>query len=135
MVGVLLLALTSLQTTNAQQYEECIIDDYDVNNFIVTEAQKATASSNLPVVFNVAFWQINDPNRYYPEPITEHKVLTVIAEMNKVYNQIGIFLKYRGLHEFNSPTNVINRQWIYDPDEDGYDGNASQETIILKDNE
>jgi hypothetical protein len=102
----------------AQDNQECIVNIDDPSHFIVTPEQIANAASSLPVVFNMAFWQINDKDGNYQEPLTEGYVLTVIANMNMVYNEFGIFFKYRGLQEFNSPPDVIH-EINFDSDGDG----------------
>ncbi|MGJ8665596.1 MAG: hypothetical protein ACSHW7_04465 [Patiriisocius sp.] len=125
----MLLVVLTAQVSNAQDSEECIIENYNPANFIVTPAQIAAAANELPVVFNVAFWQVNDSSGYYPDPISENHVLTVIANMNIAFNDIGIYFKYRGLNELNSPANVVNRQWI---DSDG-DGDSECTTLPSND--
>jgi len=119
----------------AQDNQECIVNIDDPNHFIVTPEQIANAASSLPVVFNIAFWQINDEHGYYEDtPLTQEHMLTVIANMNMVYNEFGIFFKYRGLREFNSPQLIDNLDVGLYKIEKQYKDNAKQETVIIKGN-
>ena len=55
-----------------------------------------------PVVFNIYFWQVNDPNGGFDVPLIEHTVLTAVANLNIAFNPYNIFFKYRGFDEFDS---------------------------------
>ena len=57
-----------------------------------------------PVVYNIYFWQVNDPNGGFDDPLTQNTVLTAVANLNIEYNQYNIFFKYRGFGAFNSDT-------------------------------
>ena len=127
--GIFAMLLFFFNFLTAQDNQECIVNIDDPNHFIVTPEQIANAASSLPVVFNMAFWQINDEHGNYQEPLTEGYVLTAIANMNMVYNEFGIFFKYRGLQEINSPPNVVHELYDYGisdcvtlpgPDPDGF---------------
>jgi len=59
--SIIILFLFFFNFLTAQEYEDCVIIDYDPNDFIVTEAEKAAASDLLPVVFNVAFGKSTIP--------------------------------------------------------------------------
>jgi hypothetical protein len=67
-----------------------------------------------PKVFNIYFWQINDSNGNYGDNInvlTEEKVLEAVANYNITFNKYKIFFKYKGFGQFNSPPNVIPREY------------------------
>lgn len=72
------------------------------------------------VVFNIYFWQVNDPFGDFNNPnytdITEYMVLTAVANLNIAYNPYDIYFKYRGFGEMDSPLNVENIQ----PNENGF---------------
>ena len=56
-----------------------------------------------PIVFNIKFWGINRPNGHNDFPNRAHDVLEGVANLNILYNQFGIYFKYRGDEEIDSP--------------------------------
>ncbi len=66
-------------------------------------ANAATLDDCEPIVLNVKFWGIMHPDgvNYYPN--RAHDVLEGIANLNILFNQFGIFFKYRGYEEIVSP--------------------------------
>ncbi len=101
--GVLSLFITSL--SNAQIYEECIVIDeegpYSEEGYTYS-ADSQYASSFSPIVFNLRFWKILDPNGNVPTGainITEEDALKAVQTLNIEYNKINIFFKYLGLDE------------------------------------
>lgn len=69
-----------------------------------------------PIVFNIKFWGINRPNGQNDFPNRAHDVLEGVANLNILYNQFGIYFKYRGFEEIDSPVVIIN----HIPDPNGY---------------
>ena len=65
-----------------------------------------------PIVLNIYFWGINRPNGQNDFPNRADDVLCGVANLNILYNEFGIYFKYRGFEEIDSPT-LPN-------DEDGY---------------
>ncbi|WP_111843106.1 zinc metalloprotease [Aequorivita antarctica] len=55
------------------------------------------------IVFNVRFWGVNYPNGVNDFLNRANDVLQGIANLNILYNQFGIYFKYRGFEEFDSP--------------------------------
>lgn len=56
-----------------------------------------------PIVFNLKFWGINRPNGDNDFPNRAQDALQGVANLNILYNQFGIYFKYIGYEEFNSP--------------------------------
>src|SRR5690554_2278472 len=56
-----------------------------------------------PIVLNIKFWGINRPNGVNAFPNRNHDALQAVANLNIAYNQFGIYFKYRGYEEFDSP--------------------------------
>ncbi|WP_417370230.1 hypothetical protein [Flavobacterium beibuense] len=54
-------------------------------------------------VFNIRFWGVNYPNGINDYPNRAHDVLEGLANLNILYNQFGIYFKFRGFEEFDSP--------------------------------
>ena len=74
-----------------------------------------------PIVFNVSFWKVNDPNGNYIDPdgrFSENALLESIATLNTNFNKFNIFFKYRGFDEFNSPADVMQTDTYIDENGD-----------------
>src|SRR5690554_6774618 len=73
-----------------------------------------------PVVFNLKFWGINRPNGDNDFPNRAHDALQGVANLNVLYNQFGIYFKYVGYEEFDSPElpNDPNGYYILEEKED-----------------
>ncbi|MEX0996132.1 MAG: hypothetical protein WDZ45_03695 [Flavobacteriaceae bacterium] len=57
-----------------------------------------------PVVVNIFYWQINDPEgNAGSQALNEQSVLESIQFINIYYNPFGVYFKYRGWDQFNSP--------------------------------
>lgn len=55
------------------------------------------------VVLNIKFWGVNYPNGINDFPNRAHDALQAVANLNIAYNRFGIYFKYRGYEEFDSP--------------------------------
>lgn len=72
-------------------------------------------NSMEPVVINIFYWQINDPNGTAgSQALNEQKVLESIQYINLFYNPIGVYFKYLGWDSFNSPEVPVWKQYNYD---------------------
>jgi hypothetical protein len=79
-------------------------------------------------VFNVYFWQVREPDGSYPVNFNERILLEGVAELNKSFNYLNIFFKYRGYDGFNSPSGITEKLWnpvtqscdVLGPDPDGW---------------
>lgn len=79
-------------------------------------------------VFNVYFWQVREPDGSYPVDFNERILLEGVAELNKNFNYLNIFFKYRGYDGFDSPSGIIEEIWnpvtrscdVLGPDPDGW---------------
>lgn len=58
-----------------------------------------------PVVINIYFWGIRDPNGNSNNPLTTTKALEAVQYLNIEFNPYNIFFKYRGMENFNSAPN------------------------------
>lgn len=68
-----------------------------------------------PAVINVYFWKINDKDgNGHVNELTEQRALEGIQHLNINFNPAGIFFKYRGMGSFNSPPDVIYKQFNYE---------------------
>lgn len=112
---------------SAQEADFCATpsDLYEGDQFIFSNSVDTEFLNNLqPVVLNIFFWQVRDPNGdYYDTEFKEDDLLAGVAFLNQTFNRANIFFKYRGYDGFNSPNNVPIT--IY---EDG-DGNGVQECV------
>lgn len=63
----------------------------------------STLINCVPKVFNIKFWGIMHPDGNDYNPTRAHDVLEGIANLNILYNQFGIYFKYRGYEEIESP--------------------------------
>jgi hypothetical protein len=67
-----------------------------------------------PVVLNIFFWQIKEPDGSYGGAVfSENKLLESVAQLNIEYNPFNIFFKYRGYDSIISPANLplVNYVW------------------------
>lgn len=94
---------------------------YDPTEPRLVEIPYATIDQNVtrqsfhddpPLVLKVHFWDVNDGSGNNPHPLTEQQVLNEIAELNKNYNDLNIFLKYDGMTSFNAED-----YYIFDSDQ------------------
>jgi hypothetical protein len=60
------------------------------------------------IVFNIYFWSINPQFGTSANPFEVDEALEVVAGLNKVYNPLNIFFKYRGLGEYSSAQHYIS---------------------------
>lgn len=65
------------------------------------------------IVLNVKFWGVNYPNGNNDFPNRAHDALQGIANLNILYNQFGIYFKFRGYEEFDSPVIVGDSTGYY----------------------
>ncbi len=97
---VSVLALSTFTVTaqfpNVCAYED---DDSSVSSFDVYS--RSTDPNYLaqfdPVVFNIFFWEVlPETESPGPVPLTEAHCLESVSQLNRVYNEFGIFFKYIG---------------------------------------
>lgn len=75
--------------------------------------QPPTLDGLEPLVLNVYFWKVNDPNGNYGGiNFSEDKFLEAIASANRMYNASNIFFKYRGYEDIDSPSNVYLEPYL-----------------------
>lgn len=116
-IFILLIMITGQNFTIAQVAdEECYVTTDQLFTPQVVPHSASIDPNDLDnydtVVFNIYFWQVNDPNGdfnnpYYPE-ITENLALEAVANLNIAFNSYDIFFKYRGVGEMDSPVDVPN---------------------------
>ena len=63
-------------------------------------------------VFKIYFWSINPQFGTSANPFEVDEALEVVAELNKVYNPLNIFFKYRGVGEYSSAQHYITNDGI-----------------------
>ncbi|WP_339698865.1 hypothetical protein [uncultured Marixanthomonas sp.] len=80
--------------------EDTTLDPANVYSY---SADPATLDDCQPIVVNIFFWGVNRPNGQNDYPEREHTTLEAVANLNIVYNEFGIYFKYRGYEEFDSP--------------------------------
>lgn len=109
---------------NAQNYGvECATPDSTVSDpagVYTYSTDPADLVSLEPVVYNVFFWGIHkivDGQEYTDFPEHLNDFLTAVANLNREYNEFGIFFKYKGYDTFITPTAQQN-ETLYD--ETGY---------------
>lgn len=57
-----------------------------------------------PIVLNVKIWGVNRPDGTNNRPNRPNDALQAVANLNILFNEFGIYFKYRGYEEFSSPT-------------------------------
>ncbi|GAB5401758.1 MAG: hypothetical protein Aureis2KO_33430 [Aureisphaera sp.] len=90
----------------AQTPDECFFvaptgpDPNDVYSYDVDENSLTDFD---PIVFNIFFWGMNDLNG---DPgwiaLSEEHCLTSVSHLNRVFNEFGIYFKYKGMDTFNT---------------------------------
>lgn len=99
----------------AQDSDSCVFDEGEVPEFneITSVIFDVNPINTIePIVLNVFFWKVNDPNgNYNPggnpnNEFTEYKVLEAVSHLNQTYNEFNIFFKYIGYDSFDSPPNT-----------------------------
>ncbi|MEZ4875248.1 MAG: hypothetical protein R2793_07335 [Flavobacteriaceae bacterium] len=102
--------LTSMRAQ--QHFEDCGADYVNDLNGTITVTPPYSGSIDPayletfePIVFNIFFWQVNDPNGQFDNPLTQYDVLTAVANLNKAYNDFNVFFKYRGFDTLDSAPN------------------------------
>ena len=91
----------------------------DPQNIYSYATDLATLNNCEPVVLNVKIWGVNRPDGHNDFPNRLHDALQGIANLNILYNQFGIYFKFRGFEEFDSPE-VTQPLPNGDPDTNGY---------------
>lgn len=92
---------------NAQQTNpECVVIENNQTDPVGTfsySTDMETLNNCDPIVFNVKFWGIKHPdgNVYFPNRY--HDALQSIANLNILYNKFGIYFKFRGYDDIQSP--------------------------------
>lgn len=65
-----------------------------------------------PVVVNIFYWQINDSNgNSGSQALSEQRVLESVQYLNIFYNPIGVYFKYQGWDNFDSPSIAIRKKF------------------------
>lgn len=91
---------------SAQQVNlECVVieNGTDPNGIYSYSTDLASLENCEPIVLNVKFWGVNYPNGVNDFPNRPNDALKAIANLNILYNQFGIYFKFRGYDAFNSP--------------------------------
>ena len=92
-ITLLLLCLPSLLF--AQIDWECATPDDPVQNPTIIHSgsiDPALYENGEPLVLNVKYWKVNDPNGDFYVDFTEDHLLEGIAHLNRTYNPFNIFL-------------------------------------------
>lgn len=109
-VWVMLFALTSVNIYAQGENFICGTEETTIPGSFIAHSYSidpTTLDDYDPIVFNISYWQVNDPNGgYNGAELTEQMVLKAVADLNLSYNQFKIFFKYKGLSSFNSPPDV-----------------------------
>ena len=89
---------------------ESLYNDENSNNYTYSIDSSIYQNAD-PIVFNVYFWQVREPDGTYVADFNQTILLEGIAELNKTFNEFNIFFKYRGFDGFDSPTGIIEEIW------------------------
>lgn len=113
------MALASTCFIHAQDYQDiCATPDPTVPDnspYYSNSTDFNVLQAIEPAVINVRFWKVNAPNGYHGEnPLTEQIALETIQYLNINFNPIGIYFKYRGLEDYNSPADVDWKRYNYE---------------------
>lgn len=69
-------------------------------------------NSMEPVVVNIFYWQINDPDGTSgSQALNEQRVLESVQYLNIFYNPVGVYFKYQGWDNFDSPPIAIREKY------------------------
>ncbi len=115
-ITLLLLNLTIFAFGQAN-FMDCVVKNSDLPP---PDGTVYSSDPNLylygdPLVFNVFYWQVRDPNgEFGGQEFSQTKVLENIAYLNKFFNQYNIFFKYRGYDGFDTPANLPLKELVYD---------------------